>query len=192
MGMFDRYEPRPGLCCPTCGLSLSEWEGKSGPCWLYQWVQGRAAPANRSDDDDSASLRLPDDFEIYCWCESCSNWIDALGSCEGGVWTRVDLICPLEQADLPDDWLPLRGNEASFALEELRRELPKGHVLSARKLFPLARHREEEEDILVRTLGTDTLLWRVHLTLRSEIDPQLPRARPFRDLAEFAAQRDLE
>jgi hypothetical protein len=197
MGMFDRYEPRPAVSCPACGSALSEWQGQTGPCGLLRWIQGCAAPvAERFDfspsDEVRAASRLPIDFEIHTSCQSCDYWVDALGTCEAGVWTRVDLICPLEQRDLPDDWLPLRGNEALSALEQLRREMPAAHVLAARKLFAMAQHRERDEDILFRSFGTDTRLWLVTLTWRSETwrsdtDPELPRARPFRDLAELIA-----
>jgi len=190
MGMFDYYEPRPSLSCPSCESALSGWQGQSGPCWLFRWVQGRAAPETNLLDPESASRRLPDDFEFYTSCGACDTWVDALGSCEAGVWTRVYVICPLEQSDLPDDWIPIHGNDSLCALAELRREMPAGHALAGRRLFPVARHREEE-DILLRTIGAESQLWVVHLTWRSETDPQWPCARPFRDLSEFVAEQSL-
>jgi hypothetical protein len=190
MGMCDSYEPRPSLSCRSCGSPLSGWQGKSGPCWSVRWLQGCVAPAGLPADADEAECRLPDDFEIYTVCAACDTWIDARGSCEAGVWTKVTLIDPVEQADLPDDWLPIDGNAALCHLEELRREMPADHVLSTRRLFPVAQHREQEGDILVRTIDAKSELWLVHLTWRRETDPEWPNARPFRDLAEFvAAQR---
>ena len=189
MGMFDRYEPRPGLSCPSCGWAVSEWQGQSGPCCLFEWVQGHAAPMNERVEEGSAPSRLPDHFEIYAWCVPCDHWVDALGFCEAGVWTRTERICPLKQADLPDDWLPIGGNESLCALDQLRREMPTDHVLAARRLFPVAHHREREE-LLVRTIGTDAELWLVHLTWRSGPNPEWPQARAFRDVADFVARQD--
>ena len=197
MGMFDWYEPRPALSCPSCGSVLTGWQGKSGPCALFQWVQGCASPTAQLVDDDAAcsdsfrdAARLPEDFELHTSCDSCETWIDAVGSCERGVWTRVDLLHPLEQPGLPDDWMPLRGDESLNALAELRREMPTGHVLATQKLFPIARHRGRD-DVLLRTIGTDAKLWLVHLTWRPETDPKWPSARSFRDVAEFVAEQDL-
>lgn len=197
MGMFDWFEPRPALSCPSCGSVLAGWQGKSGPNCLFNWVQGRASPPTQLVDDDAAcsdsvreAARLPEDFEIHTSCESCKTWVDAVGSCERGVWTRVDFLHPLEQPGLPDDWMPLLGDESLNALAELRREMPTDHVLAAQKLFPIARHRGRD-DILVRTVGTDAKLWLVHLTWRPETDPTWPRARSFRDVADFVAEQDL-
>jgi len=196
MGMFDWYEVQPGLSCPSCGAKLSEWQGKSGPCALFRWGLGHAAPVAQLVDDDVAcsedvreTARLPDDFEIHTSCPSCKTWIEALGSCEAGVWTRVDLLYPLEKPGLTEDWMPLRGDDSLNTLAELRREIPSGHVLAGRKLFPVARHRGRD-DVLLRTIGTDASLWLVHLTWRPETDPRWPSARPFRDLADFVADQD--
>lgn len=198
MGMFDWYEPRPAVNCPSCGSPLAGWQGKSGPCCLFQWVQGSLSPTTQLVDDDVAcsdavreATRLPDDFEIHTECDSCKTWVEAQGSCERGVWTRVDLLHPLEQPGLPDWWMPLRGDDSRNTLAELRREMPPGHVLATRKLFPVARHRGRD-DVLLRTIGIDAQLWLVHLTWRPETDPQRPRARPFRNLAEFIAEQEAD
>src|SRR3954469_9451146 len=97
MGMFDWYEPRPPLGCPRCGAELKGWQGKSGPCALFECVQGIRVPARQLVDDGVAlsqaerePLALPDAFEIYTKCVSCNAWIDAHGSCEGGIWTRAN------------------------------------------------------------------------------------------------------
>ena len=42
MGMFDTYHVT--LICPLDGVSLSEWQGKDGPCDLYDWTTGRSEP----------------------------------------------------------------------------------------------------------------------------------------------------
>ena len=99
MGMFDWYEPRPEVKCPRCDSTLAGWQGKSGPCGLFEWVQGVASPPRQLVDDDCAAAievreatRLPDDFEIYTFCNACQTLVEALGSCERGVWIRVDLL----------------------------------------------------------------------------------------------------
>ena len=198
MGMFDWYEPRPALSCPSCESLLSGWQGKSGPCGLFQWVQGSPSPTTQLVDDDVAcsdavrdATRLPEEFEIHTACESCKTWVDALGSCERGVWTRVDFLNPLEHPGLPDGWMSVRGDESLNVVAELRREMPAGHALATRKLFPVARHKGRD-DVLLRTIGPDAQLWLVHMTWRPETDPQWPRARPFRTVAEFVAEQDLD
>jgi hypothetical protein len=197
MGMFDWYKPRPQVKCPRCDSTLAGWQGKSGPCGLFEWVQGVASPARQLVDDDCAATvevreatRLPDDFRIYTFCNPCQTLVEALGSCERGVWIRVDLLHPLESPGLPEEWMPLRGDDGHHTLAELRREIPNGHVLADRKLFPVARHRGRD-DVLLRTIGPDAQLWLVHLTWRPETDPLWPRARPFRTVAEFVAEQDL-
>jgi hypothetical protein len=85
--------------------------------------------------------------------------------------------------------MPLRGDDASNTLAELRREMPASHILATRKLFPVARHRGRD-DVLVRTIGPDAKLWLVHLTFRIESDPQRPRARSFEDFPSFIADQD--
>ena len=55
MGMFDWYVPRPAVACPCCATLLSGWQGKSGPCSLFEWVQGVAPPARQLVDEECAS-----------------------------------------------------------------------------------------------------------------------------------------
>lgn len=193
MGMFDWYEPRPPLQCPHCNATLTGWQGKHGPCDLFEWVQGWAAPARHLVDDqwsasDSAraGLRLPDAFELHTACDACKTWVEALGSCERDTWTRTSLLHPLERPGLPEDWMPLRSDDARDTLAELRREIPTGHILANRKLFPVARHRGRD-DVLIRTSGPEPTLWLVHLTWRTESNPEWPHTRSFHDLAEFVA-----
>jgi len=194
--MFDWYEPRPAVQCPRCDATLAGWQGKDGPCDLFEWVQGSASPARQLVDDEwsasdsaRARLHLPDAFELHTACDACKIGVEALGSCEDGVWTRVSLLHPLEPPGLPEDWMPLHGDDARRTLAELRREIPAGHVLADRKLFPVARHRGRD-DVLIRTTGPDPTLWVVHLTWRTESDPQWPHTRAFRNVAELAAHDD--
>jgi hypothetical protein len=105
------------------------------------------------------------------------------------VWSRLDLLHPLEKPGLPEDWMALRGDDALSTLAELRREMPTGHVLAGRRLFPVARHRGSD-DVLLRTTGSDARLWLVHLTWRVESDPSWPHAQAFRDVAEFVREQD--
>jgi hypothetical protein len=129
---------------------------------------------------------LPDEFDIYTSCNACKLWVEALGSCEQGVWVRVDLLHPLEPPGLPEEWISVRGDDALGLVAELRREMPKGHALFDRKLYPLGRHRSRD-DVLLRTVGADAKLWVVHLTWRTETDPRWPCARSFENVQEFVA-----
>ncbi|MGK3998580.1 hypothetical protein [Sorangium sp. So ce1024] len=99
MGMFDWYTPVPPLACPRCRATLDGWQGKDGPCGLFEWVQGVPSPPRQHVDEECAlsapdreRFRLPERFEIYTDCEQCSAWIEAEGSCEGDVWSRVELV----------------------------------------------------------------------------------------------------
>src|SRR5262249_1461659 len=113
MGMFDWYQPRPPLACPKCGAELRGWQGKSGPCALFEWVQGLRAPARQDGDDEWAlapaereKFALPEDFELYTSCASCNLWVEALGSSGAGVWTQTTFVHPLEPPGLPgDNWM---------------------------------------------------------------------------------------
>ncbi|WP_437287549.1 hypothetical protein [Sorangium sp. So ce406] len=45
---------------------------------------------------DRERWRLPERFKIYTECAQCRAWVEAEGSCEGEVWSRVELVDPLE------------------------------------------------------------------------------------------------
>ncbi|WP_437540912.1 hypothetical protein WME97_25685 [Sorangium sp. So ce367] len=49
---------------------------------------------------DRERFRLPEHFEIYTECAQCRAWIEAEGSCEGDVWSRVEIVAPLESLAL--------------------------------------------------------------------------------------------
>ena len=98
MGMFDWYEPQPPLPCPKCGSALTGWQGKSGPCGLFEWIQGRRSPSRQLVDEDIAiseaqrdKLVLPEEFELHTDCGTCGTWVEAHGWCDAGIWTRVNL-----------------------------------------------------------------------------------------------------
>jgi hypothetical protein len=109
MGMFDHYRPKPEIACPVCGASGLEWQGKDGPCALFVWEQGEAAPVDQiaSDDcklppDRRATWRLPARFEIYAQCQ-CPTFLAAVGVAAGGVWTRTELLTPTNAIAYPDE-----------------------------------------------------------------------------------------
>ena len=97
MSMFDRYRPSGTLVCPACRTSLSEWQGKDGPCALYIWQQGIAAPIDQDCDDECrgsaelmAASRLPESFTIYS--DDCGRHFVA-ASCRShdGIWLETHL-----------------------------------------------------------------------------------------------------
>ena len=109
MGLFDWYQPRPELPCPRCGAVLDNWQGKDGPSRLFRWTQGCASPTDQLIDEDvaldveaRARFRLPDEFDFYVTCDSCKLSVDAHGSAEAGVWSRIDVVRPLALPGPPD------------------------------------------------------------------------------------------
>lgn len=190
MGMFDWYVPEPPLACPKCSTVLHGWQGKSGPCLLFEWMQGDRAPSRQLVDEPASepvrtTVTLPNDFEIHTSCTSCGVWIQAAGACENDVWTRVDFVDPLEPPGLPRGWTPIL-DDAPNILAELRREISPGHTLHGCRMIPLAR-RTDCDHVLVRAIGAPAPLYLVHLTWRAQSDPQWPSAEPFVDISEFAA-----
>jgi hypothetical protein len=100
MGMFDYYNPKPQIACPVCETSNLEWQGKAGPCALFVWEQGQAAPVDQMASEDCrlpaekrAGFRLPLRFEIYAQC-ACPTFLNAVGFTEHGFWTQTELLNP--------------------------------------------------------------------------------------------------
>ena len=98
MGMFDYYQPDPGLACSVCGSPLTGWQGKGGPCALLVWRQGTAAPIDQAVPQETKgrpsvidSLRLPDQFEIYTECCGGRFFATALCAAPDGVWSTTVL-----------------------------------------------------------------------------------------------------
>jgi hypothetical protein len=109
MGMFDHYRPTPQIACPICGASNLEWQGKSGPCALFIWEQGHAAPVDQIGSDDfklppekRATWRLPERFEIYAQCR-CPTFLTAVGFTIQGVWTQTEILTPKNAVAYPDE-----------------------------------------------------------------------------------------
>jgi hypothetical protein len=115
MGMFDEFAPTPAVECPYCGTTLIGWQGKDGPCALFVWRQGLAAPLEQMIDDDCrlpadkmAKVRLPERFRFghpTAGCRYCP--VAGIGRTENGVWVETTLIllsdAPYcEQVDLND------------------------------------------------------------------------------------------
>jgi hypothetical protein len=100
MGMFDWFQPEPQQKCPVCDKILSEWQGYDGPCLLFVWRQGAAAPvAHRGDgedfqvsDSDLNNWRLPNEFVFYSYDCQCPYPVEAKGRTENEVWASTELI----------------------------------------------------------------------------------------------------
>jgi hypothetical protein len=96
MGVFDVFEPDPPIPCPRCGEHLSDWQG-GGVNRFVIWTQGRVAPEGEFGDkryipeDELASLRLPERFQLGAHCRNCGrNW-EGKGSCVNGIWLELEL-----------------------------------------------------------------------------------------------------
>lgn len=99
VGMFDWYQPR-AIACPRCGAALVEWQGKDGPCALFVYREGDAAPVDQRVDDDAriavtdrARFALSRSVAIYSYdCEHAP--VHAIARVVGGVWVETRLSAP--------------------------------------------------------------------------------------------------
>jgi len=99
MGMFDWYIPVPDLNCPKCNSPLDGWQGKDAACGLFVWKQGCAYPIKQNaddsnlDEDQRKKFRLPEDFNIYNYCDNCENLcVEATCKTENEIWTEVIVV----------------------------------------------------------------------------------------------------
>src|SRR5687767_11528379 len=98
MGMFDWYEPIPGIPCPMCRRDPDGWQGKDGPNALFVWRQGDRHPIGQRADPEAAleperyaEFGLPAAFRIYAECPEHGD-LEAQGWCDQGVWKRTNLF----------------------------------------------------------------------------------------------------
>lgn len=92
-GNVRLFEPAAALKCPACCASLDGFQGKDGPCGLFAWRQGAAAPLGQHVDEECAlplgeraRARLPGRFEFYSSCMNCGRFSTFTGFCSEGVW----------------------------------------------------------------------------------------------------------
>ncbi len=107
--MFDWYEPEAAITCPACGTALRQWQGKDGPCALFVWRQGVAAPVEHRVDDDCKlapdemrSTRLRGDVTIHSY-DCGQHVVDARAVVREGVWRTTEII---DVRDAPDSDRP--------------------------------------------------------------------------------------
>ena len=87
---------------------------------------------------------------------------------------------------LLDPWMPI-GNAATFE-NELRKEVPSGHVLEGVKVVALAK-RGDCDDVLFRILdGTDRVAV-VHLTWSKNVSPEWPLTQFYADVQAWSTTR---
>lgn len=91
----------------------------------------------------------------------------------------------------PDAWEPVGGESAQLE-EELRSELPAGHVLESRHCVALARGRRSD-DVIFATDDPLRPFAVVHLTWKSDTEFHLlcPRTEIFLDLNEALSSEPL-
>ena len=99
MAMFDYYRPQPLVACPVCGEVPAEWQGHDGPCGLFVWEQGVAAPIDQVVSTDArlepsalAAMRLPRTFTIRARCCSSRFSIEAQCIAPHGVWVETSVV----------------------------------------------------------------------------------------------------
>lgn len=101
MGMFDVYQPVPGLACPLCATRLRNWQGKEGPRLCLVFRQGvfdaigtalDGWPVYRKSYGDP--VRLPPEFHIYSHDCRRHGRIRARCASEEGTWKRTEIIPP--------------------------------------------------------------------------------------------------
>jgi hypothetical protein len=84
---------------------------------------------------------------------------------------------------LPDSWIAIPEEDAHKFEAELRREVPRGHILYGRTLRAIAR-RLDQDDVLFQE-GGDAAMLVVHLTWSVETDPKWPWVTEYGTLADF-------
>jgi hypothetical protein len=112
MGMFDWFKPIPDLRCPNCKTILSEWQGYPPGCALFIWEQDIAYPIAqvaseecKISDEERRKIRLPDEFDIYTFCENCPDYrITTECKTEDGIWSKIESIKVEKIPKLPKKW----------------------------------------------------------------------------------------
>jgi hypothetical protein len=96
MGMFDYYAPAGTLQCPIDNYPLVDWQGKEGPCALFLWREGVAAPSHeriteesRLSDTQLQEIRLPPIFTIYSYDCPVHSPLTATCTSVEGVWSTT-------------------------------------------------------------------------------------------------------
>jgi len=99
MGFFDTYKPSASFRCPNCLRPLEQWQGKDGPCGLFVWEEGTAAPVGQDAGEDTAlpsaerdMIRLPDAFTIYSYDCPAHKPVTARCHCVNGVWAATVIV----------------------------------------------------------------------------------------------------
>ena len=85
--------------------------------------------------------------------------------------------------DYLDPWFAVNDPRL---VDELRRQLPPGHILAGLVVAACAR-RQDRDDVLFEVLDGSGRLARVHLTHQRESDPRWPLTTLFSTEAEWAA-----
>jgi len=98
MGMFDYYRLADEQRCPLCQHKLVEWQGTDGPCALFVWAEGSAAPIKqdvpeevRLDPPDLQAQRLPPSVTIHSYDCPDHQPIGADCLAPDGVWSATKL-----------------------------------------------------------------------------------------------------
>ncbi len=112
MGMFDVYQPVPGLVCLLCARRLRNWQGKEGPRLCLVFRQGQFDAIGTVLDGwpvyrklYGGPVRLPPVFHIHSYDCRRHGRIRARCTSDEGTWTRTEVI-------LPDD-VPARRRRLS-------------------------------------------------------------------------------
>ena len=56
----------------------------------------------RLNESQLADWALPPRFEIHTACNSCREWVIAVGRCDGDVWVSTELMAPDNAERYPD------------------------------------------------------------------------------------------
>ena len=88
---------------------------------------------------------------------------------------------------LPPNWVQLEPAEALSLEAELRREVPRTHLLYGRNLRAAARHAGHDEVLFISREGGGEVFC-VHLTWAIEKDPEWPWTESYRDQSDFAVR----
>jgi len=93
-------------------------------------------------------------------------------------------MCNLEESEMPENWVLIDSEVQGKFSDELKKELPSGHVLLGIDATAIAR-REDRDDFLFLIEHSEYKYAEVHLTWSVESNPNWPSASLFKTVKDW-------